>query len=118
MNSIIKFNRPLANVLVLALLVFMLPANVLADKYRARITKITPESATGDVIIQVKPGKNEDAFTGKARVMLVGTDPGTNRALATLLTAVSLNAEVIVEVANPPSSDDIQVITSVGLISP
>ena len=118
MNNTIKFINPAANVLILILLGFVLATNALADKYRARITKITPESATGDVIIQVKPGKNEDAFTGKARVMLVGTDPGTNRALATLLSAVSLNAEVIVEVANPPSSVDIQVITSVGLISP
>ena len=116
MNNTIKFINPAANVLILILLGFVLATNALADKYRVQIYRIGPESATGDIIIRVKPGKSEDSFIGKALVMLVGTDPGTNRALATLLTAVSLKTEVIIEVSNPPSSD-IQVITSLSLVA-
>ena len=118
MDSSKTFIRPLAKAAVLALLGFALSTNALADNYRVIIKKIGPESASGDVIIQVKPGNNEDGFTGKANVMLVGTDPGTNRAMATLLTAVSLNAEIIINLANPPSIDDIQVPTRVTLIAP
>ena len=119
MNNIIKkLKRHVANALVLALLVFMPATNVLADNYRVKIKRIGPESATGDVIIRIKPGKNETDFTGTARVMLVGIDPGTNRGMATLLTAISLNAEVLVNVANPPSFDDIQIITSMSMIAP
>ena len=118
MNSIIKFNRPLTKVLVLALLVFMLPASVLADSYRVIVKRVATESATGDVIVRIKPGKNEKDFSDTADVMLVGSDIGTNRSLATLLTAVSLGAEVIIDVPNPPSSDDKQAVTSVSLIAP
>ena len=108
----------MARALVLALLGFVSATNVLAENYRVKIKKISPETDSGNVIIQVKPGNNEDGFAGKANVMLVGTDPGTNRALAALLTAVSLNAEVIIDVANPPSIDDIQITTKVTLIAP
>ena len=118
MNRVINFIRPFAITAVLAVLGFALSTNALAETYRVKIKRIGPESTTGDVFIQVKPGKNEDAFTDKARVMLAGTDPGTNRATATLLTAVSLQAEVFIDVPNPPSFDDIQVITSVSMIVP
>lgn len=118
MNRKIKFIRPIATALGLALLGFALTTTALADNYRVKINKIGPESTTGDVIIQVKPGTNEVEFSGKARVMLVGSDPGTNRALATLLTAVTIGAEVIIDVTNPPSNDDIQVINSTSLIAP
>ena len=118
MKRIIKFNRPLTNVLVLALFVFMLPANVLADNYRVIVKRVATEAATGDVIVRIKPGKNEEDFSGTANVMLVGIDIGTNRGLATLLTAVSLDAEVIIDVPNPPSSDNIQTVTSISLIAP
>jgi hypothetical protein len=100
------------------LLGLALSSNALADRFRIKVNRIGPESGSGDVIIQIKPGKNEDEFSGKARVMLLGSDPGTNRAMATLLTAVTLGAEVIIDVTNPPSYDDIQVINSMSLVAP
>jgi len=113
-----KTASPVTLALVPAFLGLVLSGNVLADDFRVKIKKIGPESGSGDVIIQIKPGSNEDEFSGKARVMLLGSDPGTNRAMATLLTAVTLGAEVIIDVTNPPSYDDIQVINSMSLIAP
>ena len=118
MNRKVKFIRALANALGLALLGFALTTTALADNFRVKIKRIGPESGSGDVIIRIKPGTNETDFTGTAKVMLIGSDPGTNRALATLLTAVTLGAEVIIKVTNPPSIDDVQVINSIGLIAP
>jgi hypothetical protein len=92
--------------------------SVLAGNYRVIVKRITPDTTTGDVIVRVKPGKNENDFSGTAKVMLAGNDLGTDRAVAIMLTAVSLGAEVIIDVPNPPSSDNIQTINSVGLITP
>ena len=118
MNNTRKFTRAVTSTVGLTLLGCVLATNVLADNYRVKIKSIRPESATGDIIIQVKPGTNEKNFSGKARVMLVGSDPGTNRALAAMLTAVSLKAEVVINVINPPSYADIQAIISSSLIAP
>ena len=110
--------RPIAAALGVAFLGFVIAATAVAGNYRVKIKRIGPESASGDVIIKIKPGSNEKDFTGTANVMLLGDDPGTNRAMATLLTAVSLGAEVIIDVPDPPSSEDIQVITSLSIIAP
>jgi len=118
MNRVRKFIRPLARAAVLALLGFALSTNVLADNYRVIIKKISTESATGDIIVRIKPGKNEKDFTGSADVMLVGSDIGASRALATLLTAVSVGSEIIIDVPNPPSLENIQAIISLSLIAP
>ena len=92
--------------------------SVLAENYRAVVKRITPDTSTGDVIVRIKPGKNESDFSGTAKVMLAGNDLGTDRAVAILLTAVSLGAEVLIDVPNPPSIDNTQTINSVGLITP
>ena len=118
MNRKIKFISPVATALGLALLAFALTTNALADSYRVKIKRIGPESASGDVIIRIKPGTNEHDFTGTANVMLLGSDPGTNRAMATLLTAVTLGTEVFIDVVNPPSFNDVQVINSLSMIAP
>jgi hypothetical protein len=118
MNRKIKFTRPIATALGLALLGLALTTTAQADNYRVKIKRIGPESASGDVILRIKPGANETGFTGSANAMLTGDDPGTNRALATLLTAVTLGAEVLIDVTNPPSFDDVQVINSISLIAP
>ena len=106
----------------LALLLFLYAGlysySVLADNYRVVVKRITPTTTTGDVVVRIKPGKNESNFSGTAKVMLAGNDLGTNRAVAILLTAVSLGAEVLIDVPNPPSSDSLQIINSVGLIAP
>ena len=118
MNIKTKLVRSIATALGQALLGLALTTTALADNYRVKIKRIGPESASGDVIIRIKPGTNETDFTGLANARLIGSDPGTNRALATLLTAVTLDAEVVIDVANPPSYDDIQVINSISLIAP
>jgi len=118
MNITKKVIRPVTCALGLALLSTAFSTNVLAQNYRMKVKKVRVESASGDVILQVKPGNKEKNFSGKARVMLIGTDPGTNRAMATILTAVSLQAEITVDVANPPSYVDIQVISSTSLVAP
>ena len=118
MNRKIKFIRALANALGLAALGFVLSTNALADKYRVKVQRVSSDTATGDIIIRVVPGTNENDFSGKALVMLLGNDPGTNRAMATLLTAVSMNAEIVIDVLNPPSFGDIQVIANMTLIAP
>ena len=104
--------------LCLAFLGCVLSTNALAENYRVKIKRVGTESASGDVFIRIKPGRNETGFTGTANAMLLGSDPGTNRGLATLLTAASLKAEVIIDVINPPSYGDTQVINSITLVVP
>jgi hypothetical protein len=118
MNIKTKLVRSFATALGLVLLGFALATNAIAANYRVKIYRIGSESASGDVIIHIKPGTNETEFTGKARVMLLADDPGTNRAMATLLTATSMGVDVIINVPAPPSFDDIQVIISTSLIVP
>ena len=100
------------------LLSLVLCSGVMADTFRCKVKRVTAEAGNGDIIIQVKPGAGETDFTEKSRVMLVGTDPGTDRAMAALLTAVSLNTDVLIEVANPPSFNDVQIVTSLSLVPP
>jgi len=108
----------LANLSGVALIVLALTSNAYAEFYDVKVKKIAAKSDTGDVVIQIKPGKEENGFSGKARAMLLGTDPGTNKSLAILLTAVSLGTEVTIQVNDTPTYDIIQVITSTGLIAP
>jgi len=118
MNNTTKTGRPLAYALGMALLASAMCTNALADNYSVKVKKVRSDVTTGDIVIQVKPGTSEKNFTGKARVMLSSNDLGTNRALATLLTAVSLNTDVIVDVPNPPSYGDIQAISSLSMVAP
>ena len=85
-----------------------------AESYKVIIKRITQESDTGDVVLLFKPGAKEDGFSGKAKGVLLGTDLGTNKSLAVILTAVSMEKEVIIEVETMPTNDFIQTITSVG----
>jgi len=98
------------------LLILALIPNALADTYKVKIYKIAPKSDSGDVVIQFKPGKKEDGFSGKAKGVLLGTDLGTNKSLAVILTAVSMGKEVIVEVDSMPTNDIIQIINSTGFV--
>lgn len=118
MNYIIKYLRLIATTFCLTSYSLSFVSTAHADNFRVRIIRISSAPVTGDVIIQIKPGKNETDFTEKSRAMLVGSDLYTDRAMATLLTAISLNSEVIISVTNPPSFDDIQAITNIKLIVP
>lgn len=115
MKRTIQSILPMAGTILLSL---VLCSGVMADTFRVKVKRVTAEAGNGDIIIQVKPGSGETDFTEKSRVMLVGTDPGTDRAMAVLLTAVSLNTEVLIEVANPPSFNDVQIVTSLSLVPP
>ena len=118
MNNPASITRPLLRTLALAAAGLALSANVLAANYKVKIKSLRVEPVSGDIIIQVKPGANEKGFSGKARVMLLGSSTGTNRSLALLLTAVSLNTEAIINVTNPPTYDDIQTLDSISLSAP
>jgi len=99
-------------------LCFVLAPNAYADDwYDAKILKVTPRAETGDVFVQFFPGANEKDFTGRAKAVILGPDAGANKIMAVLLTAISLNSEVSLQMANPPSLTE-QVITSAGLVAP
>ena len=92
--------------------------NSYAAFYQVKIAQIVPRSASGDVFVQFDPGATETRFTERARGVLLGTDAGTNKVMAVLLTAVTLGAEVTILVDNVPTFTDIQVIQSAGLVAP
>lgn len=97
------------------MVVMALASNVYASSYNVEVKKITAISDTGDVVVLFKPGEKEDGFKGKAKGMLLGTDLGSNKALSVVLSAISLDKEIIIQVESPPTIDFIQVITSTGL---
>ena len=86
--------------------------------YTVKVTQIVPRSASGDVFVQFKPGASETRFTQTARGVLLGGDTGTNKVMAVLLTAITLNAEITILLDNVPSFANIQVIQSTGLVAP
>lgn len=98
--------------IILLMLAFIPSAH--AEFYKVKIKKITPQSVSGDVLIEFKPGSTESGFSGKAKAMLLGTDLGTHESLAVLLAAVSLGTEAIVELGFVPS-DVTQTIISTGI---
>jgi hypothetical protein len=107
--------RPVRNITCIALLLLAFAPNAQAEFYKIVIKKITPQSVSGDVIIQFKPGRKEDGFSGKAKAKLLGTALGTNRSLAVLLAAVSLGTEAVIELPAVPSNDVVQTIISTGI---
>jgi hypothetical protein len=113
-----KLLRQIGKVFGVFLMAMALSTSAFAEKYRVQILKVTSVSDTGDVIIQFKPGGKEDGFDGRARAMLLGTDLGANKSLAIILSAVSLDAEVLIQVESPPTNDFVQVISSIGFSAP
>ena len=110
--------RALRKFFGVTLLSLLLSTDAYAEFYDVKIKKIAPKAVTGDVIIQFKPGAKENGFSEKSRGMLAGDDPGTNRGLGVILTAISLGTEVTIQMENPPSFDVIQVITSTSISTP
>ena len=100
---------------LVALFVMASAVNASAAWYTVKIKQIVPRAASGDSYVQLLPGATETAFTGVARGIIQGTDTGANKMVAVFLTAVSLGNEVTVEMANVPSWDTPQVISSTGL---
>ena len=107
--------RLVTNITSIALLLLAFTPNAQAEFYNIVIKRITPQSVSGDVVIQFKPGRKEDGFNGKAQARLLGTDLGTNRSLAVLLAAVSLGTEAVIELPAAPSNDVVQTIISTAI---
>jgi hypothetical protein len=95
-----------------------LTSNSFAGWYSVKVVQVVPRADTGDVFVQVSPGANETNFTGVARGIIQGSDSGANKIMAVLLTAVSLDSEVTVEMASTPAWTPAQIITGSGLKAP
>ena len=83
-----------------------------------KVAVINPRSASGDVFVQFDPGVSETRFTKRARGVLLGSDTGTNKVMAVLLTAITLNAEITILLDTVPTFANVQVIQSAGLVAP
>jgi len=100
-----------------------LTANAHAGWYWVKVKNVAPASVSGDTFVQVLPGKkpngsNETAFTGAARGIISNSDKGANKVLAVLLTAISANANVLIQMTNPPAWTPAQVIQNAGIEAP
>jgi hypothetical protein len=95
----------------------MFTANASAAWYQCIVYKALPRS-DGEVRLQLEPGTGETAFSGYVRMYIDTTQPGGKNMLATILTAISLGAEVTVQSENVPAWDPIEEITAVGLVAP
>jgi len=72
------------------------------------VKNVAPAAGSGDTFVQLIPGKkpdgsNETAFTGAPRGIVSNGDNGANKILAVLLTAIAANANVLVQMTNPPA---------------
>lgn len=115
MSIMNKYVMKTLGVLALSMLVV---SNSLAGWYSVKVVQVVPRADSGDVFVQLAPGAKETSFTGIARGIIQGSDAGANKIMAVLLTAVSLDTEVTVEMAATPAWDPAQIITSSGLKSP
>jgi hypothetical protein len=92
--------------ILLAMVVFLLAVtNASAAWYGAKITNVTPRP-DGTVSLKFSNGTGETACTesnGVCRAQINANDLGAKNMLATVLTAVSLNSEVTLSLASPPS---------------
>ena len=102
--------------ILFGIIVFTLTStNVYAGWYKGIITAVTPDS-NGNVVVNFLPGTGENRFTEKSRGRIYADQAGANTMYATLLTAISMNLEVTVNVVNIPSLAEIQEINGVALV--
>ena len=120
MNKRVKLSKFLGYLIGTVTLSLVLATSSFAAPawYKVKVTQIVPRSASGDVFVQFNPGASETRFTQTARGVLLGGDTGTNKVMAVLLTAITLNAEITMLLDNVPSFANIQVIQSTGLVAP
>lgn len=97
---------------IMALVMFA--SNAYATWYRVSITNVIPRPA-GNVDLKFVPGEGIDSFSGKCVAHIDETDAGANQMLATILTAVSLNKELTINLEFYPSVSANQPILGVGL---
>ena len=102
--------------ILFGIIVFLLMStNASAGWYKGIVTAVTPDS-NGNVVVNILPGTNETRFTEKSRGRIYGDNLGGKNMYATLLTAISMNKEVVVNMVNTPSLAEIQEITGVALV--
>ena len=100
------------------LLATVLASPSYATWYQATVFQVVPRTSSGDVFVQLKPGPNETRFTGTVRGILPGSEAGTSKLLAVLLTAAALKQPVTIDMPSLPSWDTPQVINGSGLVAP
>ena len=111
-----RLSRIPAYLLGVITLSLVLTANSFAaDFYVVKLAKVNPRAA-GDVFVQFDPGASETRFTARARGLLVGADPGSNKIMAVFLTAITLGSEISLLLDNVPTFSEVQVINSANLI--
>lgn len=94
----------------------MVPAAMALTYYRVRVVS-TVTRPNGSVIIQFVPGTNETRFQGLGKAQIEPAAEGTNRMLASILTAVALDYDISVGLNKIPSSTT-QNLEVVALLSP
>ena len=91
--------------ILLGIMVVLLAAtSASATWYRCTITQVSPK-VDGSVAVQFLPGTNEQQFTEKSRATINPEDVGAKNILATILTAISLDKNVMISLAVAPSMD-------------
>lgn len=108
----------LANLLKASVMSVLLSSMASADWYRVKVFQVVPRTDSGDVFVQLLPGDTETRFTEKSRGVLLQTEPGANKVMAAMLTAIALNTEITVEMASVPSWGTPQVISAAGIVAP
>lgn len=107
------------SILIVGLILFasfvLLTSNATAGWYNASVTRVVPY-ADGSARVQILPGEGEDRFTGTARGEILAGDPGANKMLAVILTAISMTKEVSIWFTNDPSWEPVEQIKGVGLV--
>jgi hypothetical protein len=115
-----RFSRHKKSVLMAATGFAMLVTGAAqAAWYEVNVVQVVPRMDSGDVVVQLSSATGAaNSFDGIARGLLVGTEPGTNKMLAVMLSAIALNTTITVDLANAPSSWPPQPILGTGLVAP
>ncbi len=87
---------------LMAAMFLMMAVSAHAGWYACKITNITPKS-NGSVAVKFNPGTGVTNFVGQGRATINPIDNGAKNMLATLLTAVSLNREVTLDLTTVPT---------------
>ena len=89
-----------------------------AEWYDVKVIAVAPKVSTGDTAVQIQdadPTGSLDHFSGIQRCWVFSGQPGSNAVLASLLTAVSLNSVVLMNIPGVPTWNNGLVCESVGV---
>ncbi len=111
-----KMKKDLKKTIILTILVFSMIFVGFSSAHAdwatgCTITRINMNSPTGNTIVQATCG------TTAGRVQVLDSEPGGNKIVATMLTAISLNTTVNINTANP-FDDSGQVVVSLQMDNP